>query len=622
MMNIPHRIGTTGTGGKGTGTGKGTGGKGTGGTGTTGKGTTEKGTTEKGIGGGGLIKNTRRSKTNTPYSSKDTTRSTRSAKIKTIQLGLATKTNSMNSKINNSKMNDSKINNSKTMNSKMNDSKINNLKTMNSKINNSKTMNSKTKTNDSKTMNSKQQREIAARKIARVVDSTLHNRYKLQSRFLKSVCSRAGVCMMFGHESDKIKEFFDNFTDFKYASGNVKRIGSVSANGFVNEITYERDGYKSFAVLKSTLDAVSDNLYYEYLVGKFVNEYAQILPCFVETYGIFKYKTQQVHNILKKNTINPTSILTNGLENISDLVDNDPLTDPIELSCEHPVKLAVLTQHFDNVISLGDFVKTKGADEKSFLVDLPCLLYQVYSALSNMANVFTHNDLHYDNILVYEPFPDGYIEFRYHYKNGGVVAFNSPYISKLIDYGRCWFKYNDASKITPVKVHEQVCNTRACASPGVSPSLLASDPASYDCGENVGYGWLTPFRDQENYFISSMYRNNSNDLRALRTLSSIPNKFMDNSKSAKLMHLVLGSTIIPEFGVAEKTTSGLNFVPKKINNVIDAANIFSSILKEPSFAAKNEYPNRTKRGVLHIFLGDKTVPMEFLPTSFTTLFKL
>jgi hypothetical protein len=150
----------------------------------------------------------------------------------------------------------------------------------------------------------------------------------------------------------------------------------------------------------------------------------------------------------------------------------------------------------------------------------------------------------------------------------------------------------------------------------MSPSLLASDPASFDCGEKVGYGWLTPFRDQENHFISSMYRNKSNDLRLLRTLSSIPNKFMDNSKSAKLMHLVLGSTIISEFGVAEKTTSGLNFVPKKINNVIDATNMFASILKEPSFVAKNQYPNRTKRGVLHIFLGDRMIPMEFLPTSF------
>ncbi len=522
--------------------------------------------------GGGLTKNTRRSKSNISYSSSKT-----KTKTQTKPTVLASKTKTQTKPT---------------------------------------VLASKTK---SKTKNTKQQqqqqRDIAASKIAKVVDSTLHNRYKLQSRFLKSVCSQSGVCLMFGHESDKIKKFFENFTNFKYVSGNVKRIGSVSDNGFVNEITYEREGYKSFAVLKSTLDAVSDNLYYEYLVGQFVNVYVQILPCFAETYGILKYKNKNVHNTMKSNTTNPTSILTNGLENMSDLFENDPMIDPIEISCERPVELAVLIQHFDNVISLGDFVKTKCADEKPFVVDLPCILYQVYSALASMAYVFTHNDLHHDNILVYEPFPDGYIEFQYHYRNGNVITFNSPYISKLIDYGRCWFNYNDSSKMSPLKIHENVCNTSACISPGNSLSAIASDPASFDCGENVGYSWLTPFREPENYFISSMYRNISNDLRALHTLSGIPNTFMDNSRSAKLMHLVLRSTIIPNFGVAEKTSSGLYLVPKKINNVIDAANMFSSMLKEPSFAAKNQYPNRTKRGVLHIFLGDMK-PMVFLPTSF------
>lgn len=471
----------------------------------------------------------------------------------------------------------------------------------------------------SKTMDSKQQRDAATTKIVRAIGSTLHNRYKLQSRFLKAVCSRSGVCLAFGRESNKIKQFFENFTDFKYVTGNVKRIGSVSVNGFVNEITYERDGYKSLAVLKSTQEEESDNLYYEYVVGQFLNKYAQTHPCFVETYGLLKYKTQMIHDTMKTNRINPTSILAN-LENVSDALEKDPTFDPIPMSCEHPVEIAVLIQHFDNVITLHDFAETKCVDEKPFVVELPCLLYQVYSALRNMANVFTHNDLHYENILVYEPFPDGFIEFHYHNTNGKVFTFNCPYIAKLIDYGRCWFDYDNIQKPSPKKIHKNVCNTDACnANESVFTQFqMAKHPEKYDCGEDVGYGWLTPFPNQ--HHISSMRRNGSNDLRALRTLGFLSNLFTDNNNAhAKAMHAALDAAKIPTFGTAEIITSGLANTPPTINNVLDASSVFLAILKEPNFAAMNQYPNRTKRGELHIYFNQdpkNTKPMEFKPTSF------
>ena len=65
-------------------------------------------------------------------------------------------------------------------------------------------------------------------------------------------CAESNVCLALGTFSDEINNYFDHFTNFKYAKGNIKKIGETSANGFVNQIEYEKDGYKSYAILKSS----------------------------------------------------------------------------------------------------------------------------------------------------------------------------------------------------------------------------------------------------------------------------------------------------------------------------------------------------------------------------------
>ena len=74
---------------------------------------------------------------------------------------------------------------------------------------------------------------------------------KQRGIFLKSICSDSGVCMAFGRQTKRIKKHFNGLVDFEYAISPIKRIGEVSTNGFIKEITYERDGYKANAILKS-----------------------------------------------------------------------------------------------------------------------------------------------------------------------------------------------------------------------------------------------------------------------------------------------------------------------------------------------------------------------------------
>ena len=112
---------------------------------------------------------------------------------------------------------------------------------------------------------------------------------KRKSEFLKVICSDSGVCIAFGKERKKIFDFFKGFTQFDYLSG-IKTIGA-STNGFVKELEYKHKDYVAHAVLKSSQSKSADNLMYEYFVGLKVNDMATQLPCFVETYGHYEYKT-------------------------------------------------------------------------------------------------------------------------------------------------------------------------------------------------------------------------------------------------------------------------------------------------------------------------------------------
>lgn len=95
------------------------------------------------------------------------------------------------------------------------------------------------------------------RKARRTIRAKIkQNRDKLiprvRARYLNAICSKAGVCLAFGKERNRIRKHFNNFIDFSYVKGVAKRIGTKSANGFVIEVPYEREQYRANAVLKSS----------------------------------------------------------------------------------------------------------------------------------------------------------------------------------------------------------------------------------------------------------------------------------------------------------------------------------------------------------------------------------
>jgi hypothetical protein len=327
----------------------------------------------------------------------------------------------------------------------------------------------------------------------------------MRIHFLKTICSDSGFCLTFGKEDNKIKEFFKGFTTFEYAIDPIKRIGEISGNGFVNQITYERDGYKAYAVLKSSMKQNTDNLMYEYKVGQYINTLTKKLPCFVETYGLFKYNDTIAYHFMQENETHSSKTIA-SLKSKLDIIPNIDWAK----ACKESQYLCLLIQHFSGVLTLYDFVKLneKNIDKLSNII--LNIFFQIYIPLALLEDTFTHYDLHANNILLY-PTPNGkYIKFNYnipanlvakHGLSSNKIEFYSPFIVKIIDYGRSYFKNGAEDGKT---VYDQICATPKCNHPSFS-----------SCGKMYGFLWNAPLDPTLTSRLSAYVNNNKYDLDLL-----------------------------------------------------------------------------------------------------------
>ena len=436
--------------------------------------------------------------------------------------------------------------------------------------------------------------KVQTRRLARFMKAV--DPHKRRARYLNGVCSDSGVCIAFGtKDTTTIMKHFDGFSNFKHVKS-IRKIGAVSANGFVKELEYENAGYKSHAVLKSSTTDDSDNLYYEYLVGLFLNKLNQTVPLFLTTYGSFRYKTEQDYEEMKKLTSTTDALngllLVRNIETLDDFIDEDLISE----SCEDPRHLSVLIQHLKNAKTL------KECTSPTFMkVELPFILFQIYYVLSGLQDIFTHNDLHLENVLVYEPVADSYIHYLYHMADGSIISFYSRYIVKIIDYGRCYFYNIEAHEKSPIRdsytIHKILCRYSKC------------DPR---CGSDKGYSAIHPHST-----ASSAVENVSQDLRLLHMVTKAANQFYgyddfcktvkkENPDLADLCNKVVFKNTYhtPSVTVCE--------YPNKIVNAFDAFHalhdfIISANVKE---ANATHYAGKKCLGELHI---DPNAPLKFIP---------
>lgn len=420
--------------------------------------------------------------------------------------------------------------------------------------------------------------ESQGKKIKTFMRKTKHARI---SRFLSHMCEDAGQCITFGTEIKKITDFFGGFKEFNYVSGNIKEI-SKGHNGFVKEIKYKHRTYEAYAILKSNLRKVADNLYYEYLVGQYINTLTKTFPCFLHTYGMYKYKSLEIYEKIKNSSENDSQLFKENVLQVSKVDISDV--------CQEPRAYCLLIQHIksrnNSVQPIGDLMDNVAFLEK----DLLYALIQIYIPLSTICDIFTHYDLHPDNVLLYELPDKKYVTYSYHVP-GKVVTFRSKYICKIIDYGRCFFVDSKNGRNSK-DIYENICQNQSC---------------SPDCGKRNGFVNLLPENPPGSfYFISSSKRNMSHDLRLV--YESFTDIIDDGKFPSKLLHiralLKYGEGIANVdnkiFGTRENTACEY---PNSINNVKDMATALIDTASYLSVARENEehYDKYVEYGKMDIY---------------------
>lgn len=433
----------------------------------------------------------------------------------------------------------------------------------------------------------------AANQIQRFMNK---NKYKIKSRFLQSICSDSGLCLAFGKKSKEIKTFFNDFVEFDNARSPLKRMGNPSENGFVNEVTYKREKYNAHTIIKSSAKNNSDNLFYEYLCGLLINKWNARFPCFLETYGLYSFNTNNDWTHVKENQTttvssfkNHTTLLSKNTMNLNSI---DRL---IGKSCVKSKHLSIMIQHIKDASSLDDFIYDQTDREYLFNNQLVTILFQVYFTLHVLKDQFTHYDLHTGNILIYTPNPYGCIHYHYVLSNGKTIDFKSPYMVKIIDYGRCYFKDENNPDYNSKYIHNEVCNEANC------------NPA---CGEEYGYSWLSktgPLRSQ--FYIYSSISNHSHDLRALKLMKDNAKYYQikKTKRNEKTMYSFLKKVKYnSEFGTQE--VKGVGY-PDKIANVTDAFKGLGELIVDTSFQERNtnDFDNYVKLGDLYVYENERSM---------------
>ena len=425
-------------------------------------------------------------------------------------------------------------------------------------------------------------KKIQTRKIFKFMKNV--NPHTRRAYFLKGVCSNSGVCLAFGKENAKIKQHFD-FASFNHMTSS-NRIGVQSNNGFVKLIEYQHKGYLAHAVLKSAMRPTSDNLYYEYLVGKFINKQIIYYPCFLETYEAFRYKTDVRWDYFRQHSRVHKGILKASLIKFDELLPRSiDVEDSLSKSCLYSQYIAILIQSLKDSVTFHTMMRNPEFVHQEMVY----VLFQIYMPLMCLENVFTHYDLHDSNVLIYEPIPQHFIQYHYHMPDGTVVSFKSSYIAKIIDYGRCF--YNDVSNPdidgTSQTVHSSLCRQRECR-----PT----------CGIEKGYYFTQPLsaNPSDDHYISSVVRNRSHDLILLKILK----------RTITPIDAVIALTVYDDqYGTPERP----NDYPNSIQTVTDACMAFKSVIERHYIKSRNDayFMGRTKIGDLHVY---NQRPMEYIPT--------
>lgn len=366
----------------------------------------------------------------------------------------------------------------------------------------------------------------------------------------------------------------------------IEPFGPPSNNGFIHLVT-TNDNMK--AILKSTQTLEQkegylmkpDNLMYEYLVGQYINTLNNRFPCFLQTYGLYKYSNESTYQKLMQSK-KSGDITSDDIKNIENVIVNyNNISETLNIACKYDKHIAILLQYLPNIESISSMLEKNKLTER----DLITSLYQIYFVLNVLKYEFTHYDLHARNVQLYKVPGNKYIQYHYHSSSENVVSFKSKYLVKIIDYSRCFFIQDRT--LSSIIVSHKLKGAKNCIS--ISDK---NKPAGYD----FGFHWLTPeappkneTERKEQHFIVSTQLNMSHDLRLLSDIKEhFKHKKDDKSSLNKFLNQV---DYINKYGTPEKEKKikkedkiifNVSSAEKGLNNIITNHTKYNEVPPETS----------------------------------------
>jgi hypothetical protein len=238
----------------------------------------------------------------------------------------------------------------------------------------------------------------------------------------------------FNKIKDQIIEKYNNFNDINNINIPIHRIGTPSANGFINDINFKNNiDDKNFnTILKTSRLKEADNNYYEYVVGRCINKIKEYYPNFVYTFNYFNM-TEELKYELSSNVIYFDKMkIVNDLKPLGEKNEHKlQLLSKIENGCINNDKSAILIENIPDSISLDKLV-----EEPEFIADKEInvfnILFQIYFVLSSLSDIYTHYDLHAGNVMILKLSK----KVQINYVSDKIYKIYTKYIPIIIDYGR------------------------------------------------------------------------------------------------------------------------------------------------------------------------------------------
>ena len=253
---------------------------------------------------------------------------------------------------------------------------------------------------------------------------------KIQAMNLKTM----NEMMLFEYNDlyqDEMDDLLSNYEIF-----DVTRLDTESQNGIIYDFIFLRGQTEILnCILKcnKTPNKNNDNLFYEYLVGKSINVIKQYIPNFIYT---FLYDSN-VSNVseLYANKLNNSYKTTN--EDLRKIIQDDHTF--FKKTCDSK-ESAILIEKITNSITSTEFIEIC-CKENTEIADyyIYSVLYQLYTALNSMKNIYTHYDLHLGNVLLYVVPDNKVVELNYYDSENlskKPLKIYAKYIPIIIDYGR------------------------------------------------------------------------------------------------------------------------------------------------------------------------------------------